>query len=203
MPPRRAKNAPSRRAGGAEAQARKAARERIAPSKKPLRDVIAQHPRVLLVGINPGLRSGAIGHHFAGRGNPFWRLIHAAGLVPVMLSAEEDERLAEFGIALTNICPRVTRTAAELTTAELGAGRLALARKIEELRPRVVAFVGLSVFQAFFGLKKSGGAGPKVERVAGARVFVVPNPSGLNASYPGFADKLVWYEALRAFVEEG
>jgi len=168
-----------------------------------LRDVIAPHPRVLLVGINPGLRSGAIGHHFAGRGNPFWRLMHAAGLVPELLSAEEDERLAEFGIALTNICPRVTRTAAELTTAELDAGRRALARKIEKLRPRVVAFVGLSVFQAFFGLKKSGGAGPKAERVAGARVFVVPNPSGLNASYPGFADKLVWYEALRAFVDEG
>ena len=203
MPPRRAKNAASPRANGAAGRRPKVVRERIAPRKTPLSDVIVERPRVLLVGINPGLRSGAIGHHFAGRGNPFWRLMHAAGLVPELLSAEEDERLAEFGIALTNICPRVTRTAAELTTAELGAGRRALAGKIEKLRPRVVAFVGLSVFQAFFGLKKSGGAGPKAERVAGARVFVVPNPSGLNASYPGFADKLVWYEALRAFVDEG
>jgi TDG/mug DNA glycosylase family protein len=165
--------------------------------------VIAERPRVLLVGINPGLRSGAIGHHFAGRGNPFWRLMHAAELVPELLSAQEDERLAEFGIALTNICPRVTRTAAELTTAELDAGRRALARKIEKLRPRVVAFVGLSVYQAFFRLKRSGGAGPKAERAAGARVFVVPNPSGLNASFPGFADKLIWYERLRVFVDEG
>jgi double-stranded uracil-DNA glycosylase len=167
----------------------------------PLRDVIVDGARVLLVGINPGLRSGSTGHHFAGRGNPFWRLIHAARLVPVLLTPEEDERLAGFGIALTNICPRVTRTAAELTTAELAAGREALARKIEKMRPRVVAFVGLSVYQAFFGLKKSGGAGPKPERIAGARVFVVPNPSGLNASYPGFADKLVWYEGLRKFVD--
>jgi double-stranded uracil-DNA glycosylase len=168
----------------------------------PLRDVIVDRPRVLLVGINPGLRSGATGHHFAGRGNPFWRLVHASGLVPQLLAPEQNRRLAEFGIALTNICPRTTRTAAELTTAELAAGRRALARKIEKMRPGVVAFVGLSVYQAFFDLKKSGGAGPKPERIAGAHVFVVPNPSGLNASYPGFADKLVWYEALRKFVDE-
>ena len=157
---------------------------------------------MLLVGINPGLRSGATGHHFAGRGNPFWRLLHAAGLTPQLLSAEEDQRLAEFGIALTNICSRTTRTAAELTTAELAAGRRILAEKIEAMRPRVVAFVGLSVYQAFFGLKKSGGAGPKPEKVASARVFVVPNPSGLNASYPGFDDKLVWYAGLASYVDE-
>lgn len=172
----------------------------MARLKAALRDVTVESARVLLVGINPGLRSGATGHHFAGRGNPFWRLVHAAGLVPELLTPEEDQRLAEFGIALTNICPRVTRTAAELTTKELAAGRRALAHKIEKMRPRVVAFVGLSVYQAFFGLKKSGGAGPKPERIEGARVFVVPNPSGLNASYPGFADKLVWYEGLRAFI---
>ena len=164
--------------------------------------MVVERPRLLLVGINPGIRSGATGHHFAGRGNPFWRLIHAAGLVPELLSPEEDQRLATFGIALTNICPRVTRTAAELTTTEMAAGRRALARKIEAMGPRVVAFVGLSVYQAFFGLKKSGGAGPKPEKIADARVFVVPNPSGLNASYPGFADKLTWYEALRRFVED-
>ena len=164
--------------------------------------MIARRPRLLLVGINPGIRSGATGHHFAGRGNPFWRLLHAARLVPELLTPEEDQRLSTFGIALTNICPRVTRTAAELTSAEMTAGRRELARKIEAMRPRVVAFVGLSVYQAFFGLKKSGGAGPKPERIAGARVFVVPNPSGLNASYPGFADKWVWYEALRKFMEQ-
>jgi TDG/mug DNA glycosylase family protein len=164
--------------------------------------VIAPRPRLLLVGINPGLRSGATGHHFAGRGNPFWRLLHTAKLTPVLLSAEEDARLSDFGIALTNICARTTRTAAELTAAELATGRQILAAKIESMRPRVVAFVGLSVYQVFFGLKKSGGAGAKPERIAAARVFVVPNPSGLNASYPGFADKLVWYEALRAFTDE-
>lgn len=177
-------------------------RARTSGGSSPLHDVVVNRPRVLLVGINPGLRSGSTGHHFAGRGNPFWRLIHAARLVPVLLSPEEDDRLCEFGIALTNICPRVTRTAAELGSAELAAGRRALARKIEKMRPGVVAFVGLSVYQSFFGLKKSGGAGAKPERIASARVFVVPNPSGLNASYPGFADKLVWYEGLRAYLDE-
>ena len=86
---------------------------------KPLRDVVVERPRLLLVGINPGLRSGAVGHHFAGNGNPFWRLLHAAGLTPVAIAYEEDQRLAEFGIALTNLCPRATRTAAELTPTEI------------------------------------------------------------------------------------
>src|SRR5262245_15753051 len=89
-----------------------------------LKDVVAARPRLLLVGINPGLRAGTVGHHFAGNGNPFWRLLHAAGLTPRLLSYAEDRQLAELGISLTNLCPRTTRTAAELTAAELaGAGR--------------------------------------------------------------------------------
>lgn len=166
-----------------------------------LRDVVAPRPRLLLVGINPGLRSGALGHHFAGAGNPFWRLLHAAGLTPRLLAFVEDQRLVEFGIALTNLVPRTTRTAAELTTAELEAGRRVLARKIARWRPAVVAFVGVSVYRTFCGVTAGPGPGAKRETVAGARVFVVPNPSGLNASFPGFADKLRWYRALRRFVD--
>ena len=165
-----------------------------------LRDVVVDHPRLLLVGINPGLRSGALGHHFAGRGNPFWRLLHAARLTPALLDCTEDQRLAELGIALTNLCPRTTRTAAELTRAEIARGRVALARKIDAWRPAVVAFVGVSLYAMFFGRAAGGGAGAKPEVVSGARVFVVPNPSGLNASYPGFADKLIWFRRLRQFV---
>ena len=155
-----------------------------------------------MVGINPGLRSGEIGHHFAGRGNPFWRLLFASGLVPEELTAEQDQRLAEFGIALTNVCPRVTRSAAELEPEEIERGERALARKIEMLAPAVVAFVGLGLYQSYFGHKASGGAGPKPETIGRARVFVVPNPSGLNANFPGFADKLVWFEALRHFLPD-
>jgi TDG/mug DNA glycosylase family protein len=165
-----------------------------------LRDVVVDHPRLLLVGINPGLRSGALGHHFAGRGNPFWRLLQAARLTPVLLDWMEDQRLAEFGIALTNLCPRATRTAAELTRAEIVRGRAALTRKIARWRPAVVALVGVSLYPLVFGRAATAGPGAKPDTISGARVFVVPNPSGLNASYPGFAHKLVWFEKLRRFL---
>lgn len=166
-----------------------------------LRDVNCPRPRMLLVGINPSRRSGETGHHFAGPGNPFWRLLAAAALVPESLTAENDRRLAEFGIALTNVCARPTRSAAGLRPAEIERGMCRLRRKIRRLRPAVVVFVGLGLYQRFFALAKSGGPGAKAERISGARVFVVPNPSGLNASFPGFDDKLVWYRRLRRFVD--
>jgi TDG/mug DNA glycosylase family protein len=166
-----------------------------------LKDVVVARPRLLLVGINPGLRSGAVGHHFAGNGNPFWRLLHAAGLTPVLIDYTEDQRLAEFGIALTNLCPRMTRTAAELTRAELARGQVVLARKIAAWRPGVVALVGVSLYRTYFGIAAGPGPGAKRETIAGARVFVVPNPSGLNASFPGFDSKLRWFKRLRVFVD--
>ena len=168
-----------------------------------LRDVVTalRPPRLLLVGINPGLRSWALGHHFAGNGNPFWRLLFAAGLVPEPVAFTDAARLATFGIGLTNLCPRSTRTAAELTAAEIDRGRRVLAAKCRRWRPAVVAFVGVSLYQTYYRLPKSGGPGEKPDRLAGARVFVVPNPSGLNASFPGFDDKLVWFKALRVFVD--
>ena len=165
----------------------------------PLRDVVVARPRIFFVGINPSLRSEAVGHHFAGPGNPFWRLLHAAGLVPFALGWADDRRLAEFGLALTNLCARATRAASELTAPELALGRTSLARKIRRLHPRVVAFVGVGIYRTFFGHARSGGPGVKPERIGGARVFVVPNPSGLNASFPGFEDKLVWFVRLREF----
>lgn len=167
----------------------------------PLRDILKPRPRILFVGINPSLRSEQAGHHFASPGNPFWRLLHAARLVPVELKCEDDSRLVEFDLALTNLCQRATRSAAELSTAEMIAGRDKLARKIKRVQPRVVAFVGIGIYRTFFGILKGAGAGPKEERVSGARVFVLPNPSGLNANYPGFKDKLIWFERLRKFAD--
>jgi TDG/mug DNA glycosylase family protein len=166
----------------------------------PLRDMLTPNPRVLFVGINPSLRSEAVGHHFAGPGNPFWRLLHAARLVPVELTHTEDRRLSEFGFALTNLCPRATRSASELGRVEIDRGRKRLAAKIARLRPEVVAFVGITIYRDFFG-KPAHGPGPKEDTICGARVFVLPNPSGLNASFPGFRHKLVWFERLRDFVE--
>ena len=162
-----------------------------------LKDVLVENPKIFFVGINPGLRSGALGRHFAGPGNPFWRLLHAAKLTPVLLRPDEDQRLAEFGHALTNICPRCTKTAAELTREEFAKGRREVERKIARHKPEVVAFVGLSVYKACFPDSTSPGPGLKPETMAGAKVFALPSPSGLNANYPGFAAKLVWFEKLR------
>ena len=167
------------------------------------------------------MRSEAVGHHFAGPGNPFWRLLYAARLVPVELTHTEDRRLAEFGLALTNLCPRATRAAAELSREEIERGKRRLTAKIRHLGPEVVAFVGVTIYRDFFGkapTKASGrpsietasasatasaGAGAKTERICGAKVFVLPNPSGLNASFPGFKHKLVWFERLREFIDLG
>ena len=166
-----------------------------------LADRIGARPRVLFVGINPSLRSAELGHHFAGPGNPFWRLLAGAGLVPEGFGFAADRGLPALGLGLTNIVPRATRAAAELTPAEYAAGRRILARKIGRARPAVVAFVGVSLYAMYFGRGTGGGAGEKPEIISGARVFVVPNPSGLNASYPGFAHKLVWFVKLRRFLE--
>ncbi len=166
-----------------------------------LRDVIAPNPRVLFVGINPGLRSAQVGHHFAGPGNPFWRILHAAGLTPVQLGHDEDQRLAEFGMALTNLCPRPSREASELTATEIAAGKRALLRKIRRLRPTVVALVGVSIYRQLFPASSSKGPGLKEETIDGARIFVLPNPSGRNAAFPGFEDKLVWFRRLREIIE--
>jgi TDG/mug DNA glycosylase family protein len=166
-----------------------------------LRDIVILRPRVLLVGINPSLRSEAVGHHFASPGNPFWRLLYEARLIPVALTCDEDHRLTEFQMAMTNLCSRASRSAAELRRDEIEAGKRLLAAKIARLRPEVVAFVGLSIYRDFFGKAASAGAGAKDEQISGARVFVLPNPSGLNASFPGFKDKLIWFERLREFID--
>ena len=154
------------------------------------------------MGINPGLRSGAVGHHFAGNGNPFWRLLHAARLTPVLIDYSEDQRLAEFGIALTNLCPRTTRTAAELTRAEIARGHVGAGAQDRRLaaggggvRRRQPVSDVLRATRRARGRDRSGRRSP------GARVFVVPNPSGLNASFPGFDSKLHWFKRLRLFVE--
>lgn len=166
-----------------------------------LRDIVAPELRALFVGINPSLTSARVGHHFASPGNPFWRLLAAAGLTPIALAAADDRRLLEWRLGLTNLCARPTRSAAELTPAELVAGAANLRRKIARLRPRVVVPVGLTVYTRVAGTGKSGGAGAKAETIGGAALFVVPNPSGLNASFPGWKDKLVWFERLRAFLD--
>ncbi|BDG02674.1 mismatch-specific DNA-glycosylase [Anaeromyxobacter oryzae] len=167
----------------------------------PLPDIVAPDLRVLFVGINPSVFSSKVGHHFASRGNPFWRLLHAAGLTPVLLRPDEDRRLLEFDLGITNGCERPSRTAAELSRAELLEGATLLRDKVERLRPRRVAIVGLTLVPVL--LPRAGEPGPGAKRATfgGAPVFVLPNPSGLNQAYPGFQSKLVWFRRLRATMD--
>lgn len=166
----------------------------------PLADVTGHRLRVLFVGINPSVHSVVAGHHFASKGNPFWRLLHASGLTPVLLRAEEDRRLLEFRLGLTNGCSRPTGAAAEITRAEQLKGARVLARNVAELRPQLVGLLGLTLYRVIFPGAEEPGPGLKRARLAGAQVFVLPNPSGRNMAYPGFDKKLHWFLRLAAEV---
>ena len=165
-----------------------------------LPDIIAPELRALFVGINPGLRSWQLGHHFAGKTNPFWRLLYAARLVDEPIGFESERRLLAYGLGITNVCARATRAASELGREELARGARTLERKVRRLRPRAVVLVGLTIYQQIFGREATPGPGAKPQPFGGAPLFVVPNPSGLNASFPGFQNKLVWFEALREWL---
>ena len=164
--------------------------------------IVAPNLQVLFVGINPGLRSWELGHNFAGKGNPFWRLLYAARLIDRPLTFAEERQLLAYGLGITNVCARASKTAAELTRAELAEGAKLLERRVRRWKPRAVVLVGLTIYQQIFGRDATPGPGAKPQRFGGAALFVVPNPSGLNASFPGFQSKLVWFEALRDWLAE-
>jgi len=138
--------------------------------------------RVLFVGINPGLYSGATGHHFARPGNRFWPALHAAGFTDRLLHPAEKRALLEQGCGVSNLVNRATATAGELEPAEFLAGRKRLAAKVRRHRPRIVAFLGMGAYCHGFGLKSTR-VGRQAEHFEGAQVWVLPNPSGLNANY--------------------
>jgi TDG/mug DNA glycosylase family protein len=144
--------------------------------------VVAPGLRVLFCGINPGLYSGATGHHFARPGNRFWPALHRAGFTKRQLHPSEQGALLEAGYGVVNLVNRTTATAAELAPAEFVAGRRRLAGKVRRLRPRAVAFLGVGAYCLAFGLR-SAKIGPQPGPFEGAKVWVLPNPSGLNANY--------------------
>jgi double-stranded uracil-DNA glycosylase len=144
--------------------------------------VIAPGLRVLFVGINPGLYSGAVGHHFARPGNRFWRVLHAAGFTERLLSPFEERELLSAGLGITNLVARATASAAELSADELVRGARRLVGKVRRWQPAVVAFLGLDAYRT--ALEKRGASvGRQRETLGDARVWVLPNPSGLNAHY--------------------
>ena len=151
---------------------------------------------MLLVGINPGVRSSQVGHHFAGPSNRFWKLLYESRLVPEAVGFMDDDRLHEWGFGITNLIPRPTPGIDTLRPDEYVAGAKTLRRKIRRLKPEVVAFIGVTLFRSVFGRRQGQpvALGLQEERLEGARVFVLPNPSGRNANFS-------YGEMLEAFVE--
>ena len=162
-----------------------------------LKDRIRPGVRVLFVGINPGIRSALTGHHFAGFSNRFWKLLYESRLVPEPITFEDDDRLPDWGYGITNIVARPTPGTDTLEPEEFIAGRAKLCAKIARYRPRVVALVGVTVYRAMCPEKKGQVAlGRQDETIAGATVFVLPNPSGRNANFT-YTEMLAAFRALR------
>ncbi len=189
-------------------------------SRLRLKDRIKPGVRVLFVGINPGVRSALTGHHFAGYSNRFWKLLFESGLVPTPITFEQDDRLPDFGFGITNLIARPSPGIDDLAPAEYVEGWTILHRKIRRYRPRIVALVGVTLYRAIVPLLVDhDGAGPgrkpaaarkpqrivpgrQAERVHGARVFVLPNPSGRNANFT-YAEMLDAFRGLRLLVKRG
>lgn len=166
----------------------------------PVPDIIDTNLRILFIGFNPGIRSAETGHHFAGPSNRFWRLLYEAGLTPRKLLADEDRQLLMYGYGITNIVPRPTRTAAEITTAEYESGREVLRKKLIAVRPRTACYVGIEVYRRFSKLRdiKSGLQTGSV--IPGITDFVVSSSSGLNRI--PFEQQLAYYIALKELLEK-
>jgi TDG/mug DNA glycosylase family protein len=145
-------------------------------------DLIAADLRVLFVGINPSVYSAAVGHHFARPGNRFWPAIYGGGFTSRLLSPWEEEDLLIAGCGITNVVDRATVAAAELSPQEYVAGGRRLERKVMRFAPRVVAFLGVTSYRAAYARPRAV-IGPQEERIGESRVWVLPNPSGLNAHF--------------------
>jgi TDG/mug DNA glycosylase family protein len=161
-----------------------------------LRDIGGPGLKVLFVGINPSLRSAEVGHNFARPGNRFWPTLHAAGFTPRLLAPEEDGLLPSFGIGVVNFVSRPTRAASELPVAELRAGAVVLEDTVRAWAPRLVAVVGVVAYRAAFARPRAG-MGLQEEPISGRPVWVLPNPSGLNAHYKPADFATLYAEARR------
>ena len=172
-----------------------------------LKDRIGANMRVLFVGINPGVRSAQTGHHFAGYSNRFWKLLTESGIVPEPVTYRDDVRLLEWRLGITNLISRPSPGIAELRPEEYIDGWRVLERKIRRYRPAIVAFVGVTLYRAIAPVldcegegKRSTIVGPQNVEVHGARVFVLPNPSGRNANF-SYDEMLQAFKKLKTAIE--
>jgi double-stranded uracil-DNA glycosylase len=145
-------------------------------------DVVAPGLRVLFCGINPGLYTAATGHHFARPGNRFWGALHAGGFTPRLFDPSEERQLLPLGYGITNLAPRTTASAAELARAEIMEGGRALREKVLVYRPGLLAILGVGAYRMAFSAPRAA-LGEQEQRIGRTRIWVLPNPSGLNAHY--------------------
>lgn len=137
---------------------------------------------VLFCGINPGLYTAAIGHHFGKPGNRFWPALHLSGFTPDLMSPYDERELLALGLGVTNVVMRTTASADELSDEELKKGAAALRRKVLRHKPRYLAVLGLGAYRVGFGIREAA-VGPQDEAIGSTKVWLLPNPSGLNAHY--------------------
>ena len=157
-------------------------REILAAEGKTIPDVVAPGLKILFCGVNPGLYSGATGHHFARPGNRFWRALFQAGFTPRLLSPYEDSSMLQFGYGITNVVARTTRKADDLKREELLSGRKILEAKILKYRPMFPVVLGIDAYRKAFDRPKAE-VGLQSDRIGVTKIWVLPNPSGLNANY--------------------
>ena len=163
-------------------------------------DILAPNLNVIFCGINPSVYSAVVGHHFARPGNRFWRALHQSGFTPRQLKPFEDQQLLDFGLGLTNIAARATVAATDLSRDELTQGAPILVEKIEKCRPRWLAILGIGAYRTAFNRHKAV-VGPQDHFIGATRIWVLPNPSGLNAHFPPVELAARFGELRRATVE--
>ncbi len=149
---------------------------------KTVADVIAPGLKILFCGINPGLYTAAIGHHFGRPGNRFWPTLYAAGITPRLLSPFEERELLQYGCGITNVVARASTAADELSREELVEGGKQLTERVLLYQPRILAVLGVTAYRAAFDRPKAI-LGPQPDSIGDTRIWVLPNPSGLNAHY--------------------
>jgi len=178
----------------------KPTREQIlAAEGKTVRDVIAPNLRVLFCGINPGLYTAAVGHHFARPGNRFWKALYQASFTDSLLSPFDERELLKGGYGITNVVKRATAAADQLTKAEFIKGGQQLKLKLQRYRPAVLAILGLGAYRTAFDRPKAT-VGRQEEKIGDTVIWVLPNPSGLNANYQQ-EDLAHLFRELKAAVE--
>lgn len=174
--------------------------ELLAARNKTVPDLLQPGLRVLFVGINPGLYTAAIGHHFGRPGNRFWPALHAGGFTPRVISPFDEVELLSHGLGITNVVARATATADELTPEDFEKGGRILEKKVQKFSPRVVAVLGIGAYRTAFGRPRAA-LGLQPDTLGGSAAWILPNPSGLNAHFTAahfgalFRELRQWCEA--------